>query len=145
MSFDCHMFLWICHMICPMFLWTCQWLSHVLVNVSCDCHMFFWMCHMIVTRPRQVDGQEAWRYNGRPKEKSFLYEVLWGAKGGAILFNWFDRFCVHVQIVANKRNGIDVDKWDYFARDCHCLGIPNNFDWMWVTCLILALVWLLFR
>ena len=32
------------------------------------------------------------------------------------------------QIVANKRNGIDVDKWDYFARDCHCLGIPNNFD-----------------
>ena len=24
---------------------------------------------------------------------------------------------------------MDVDKWDYFARDCHCLGIPNNFDW----------------
>ena len=33
-----------------------------------------------------------------------------------------------VQIVANKRNGIDVDKWDYFARDCHHLGINNNFD-----------------
>ena len=32
------------------------------------------------------------------------------------------------QIVANKRTGIDVDKWVYFARDCHCLGIPNNFD-----------------
>lgn len=47
----------------------------------------------------------AWPYGGRPEEKSFLYEV-----------------------VANKRNGIDVDKWDYFARDCHCLGIPNNFD-----------------
>ncbi|KAJ8302865.1 hypothetical protein KUTeg_019261 [Tegillarca granosa] len=31
-------------------------------------------------------------------------------------------------IVANKRNGIDVDKWDYFARDCHMLGIRNNFD-----------------
>ena len=42
---------------------------------------------------------------GRKQSKSFLYEV-----------------------VANKRNGIDVDKWDYFARDCHCLGIPNNFD-----------------
>lgn len=25
--------------------------------------------------------------------------------------------------------GIDVDKWDYFARDCHCLGIANNFDY----------------
>jgi HD superfamily phosphohydrolase len=47
----------------------------------------------------------SWPYSGRPEEKSFLYEI-----------------------VANKRNGIDVDKWDYFARDCHCLGIPNNFD-----------------
>ncbi|KAI4892676.1 hypothetical protein NFI96_028025 [Prochilodus magdalenae] len=34
-----------------------------------------------------------WPYKGRPEEKSFLY-----------------------QIVANKKNGIDVDKWDYFAR-----------------------------
>ncbi|WAR11804.1 SAMH1-like protein [Mya arenaria] len=31
-------------------------------------------------------------------------------------------------IVANKRNGIDVDKWDYLARDCYMLGIRNNFD-----------------
>ena len=46
-----------------------------------------------------------WRYLGRSAEKSFLYEI-----------------------VANKRNGIDVDKWDYFARDCHSLGIPNSFD-----------------
>ncbi|XP_064399038.1 deoxynucleoside triphosphate triphosphohydrolase SAMHD1-like isoform X2 [Halichondria panicea] len=46
-----------------------------------------------------------WPYSGRHEEKSFLYEI-----------------------VANKRNGIDVDKWDYFARDCHCLGIPTNFD-----------------
>lgn len=46
-----------------------------------------------------------WPYAGRPKNKSFLYEV-----------------------VANKRNGIDVDKWDYFARDCYHLGIKNNFD-----------------
>ena len=32
------------------------------------------------------------------------------------------------QIVANKMFGIDVDKWDYFARDSHSLGIPSNFD-----------------
>ena len=32
------------------------------------------------------------------------------------------------QIVANKDTGIDVDKWDYFARDCHYLGLANNFD-----------------
>ncbi|CAI7999426.1 Deoxynucleoside triphosphate triphosphohydrolase SAMHD1 [Geodia barretti] len=30
------------------------------------------------------------------------------------------------EIVANKRNEIDVDKFDYFARDCHHLGIPNS-------------------
>nr|KAF6423692.1 SAM and HD domain containing deoxynucleoside triphosphate triphosphohydrolase 1 [Rousettus aegyptiacus] len=49
---------------------------------------------------------DSWPYKGRPEEKSFLYEI-----------------------VANKRNGIDVDKWDYFARDCHHLGIQNNFDY----------------
>ncbi|XP_072862887.1 deoxynucleoside triphosphate triphosphohydrolase SAMHD1-like [Chlorocebus sabaeus] len=47
-----------------------------------------------------------WPYKGRPERKSFLYEI-----------------------VSNKRNGIDVDKWDYFARDCHHLGIQNNFDY----------------
>ncbi|XP_059836904.1 deoxynucleoside triphosphate triphosphohydrolase SAMHD1-like isoform X1 [Hypanus sabinus] len=47
-----------------------------------------------------------WLYEGRPKEKSFLYEI-----------------------VANKRTGIDVDKWDYLARDNYHLGIQNNFDY----------------
>ena len=36
--------------------------------------------------------------------------------------------------MANKRNGIDVDKWDYFARDCYCLGMANNFDWRYTVC-----------
>ncbi|KFQ18173.1 Deoxynucleoside triphosphate triphosphohydrolase SAMHD1, partial [Merops nubicus] len=56
-----------------------------------------------------IDGtacERAWPYRGRQREKSFLYEI-----------------------VANKTNGIDVDKWDYFARDCHHLGIQNNFDY----------------
>uniref|UniRef100_A0A8C9YDE9 HD/PDEase domain-containing protein n=1 Tax=Sander lucioperca TaxID=283035 RepID=A0A8C9YDE9_SANLU len=46
-----------------------------------------------------------WPYCGRPKDKFFLFEV-----------------------VANKTNGIDVDKFDYFARDCYHLGMQNNFD-----------------
>ncbi|KZO99607.1 hypothetical protein CALVIDRAFT_350846 [Calocera viscosa TUFC12733] len=32
------------------------------------------------------------------------------------------------QIVANKLNGIDVDKFDYMARDSHCLGIACPVD-----------------
>ncbi|XP_056277998.1 deoxynucleoside triphosphate triphosphohydrolase SAMHD1-like [Pseudoliparis swirei] len=31
-------------------------------------------------------------------------------------------------IVNNKRNGIDVDKFDYLARDAHHLGIKSSFD-----------------
>lgn len=42
---------------------------------------------------------------GRGPEKDFLYEV-----------------------VSNDVNGIDVDKFDYFARDCYHLGFKNNFD-----------------
>ncbi|XP_068997212.1 deoxynucleoside triphosphate triphosphohydrolase SAMHD1-like isoform X1 [Embiotoca jacksoni] len=52
-----------------------------------------------------AQDKEQWLYKGRPKEKSFLYDI-----------------------VANKKTGIDVDKWDYFARDCYHLGIQNNFD-----------------
>lgn len=42
-----------------------------------------------------------WPYKGRTEEKAFLYEI-----------------------VANKRNGIDVDKWDYFARSVCMLERP---------------------
>ncbi|XP_054464755.1 deoxynucleoside triphosphate triphosphohydrolase SAMHD1-like [Anoplopoma fimbria] len=43
-------------------------------------------------------------FKGRP-DKPFLYEI-----------------------VANKRNGIDVDKFDYLARDAYNLGIKSSFD-----------------
>uniref|UniRef100_A0AAX7T0L8 HD domain-containing protein n=1 Tax=Astatotilapia calliptera TaxID=8154 RepID=A0AAX7T0L8_ASTCA len=55
-------------------------------------------------KPLKIDDAE-WPYEGRDENKSFLYEI-----------------------VSNKQNGIDVDKFDYFARDCHHLGIRNNFD-----------------
>ncbi|XP_053281037.1 deoxynucleoside triphosphate triphosphohydrolase SAMHD1 isoform X1 [Pleuronectes platessa] len=70
-----------------------------------------------IAGPLDTNGAEAegWRYKGRQGAKSFLYEI-----------------------VANKRNGIDVDKWDYFARDCYHLGIKNNFDYQ--RCLMFARV-----
>ncbi|KAL7839233.1 hypothetical protein SRHO_G00258910 [Serrasalmus rhombeus] len=40
-----------------------------------------------------------------PKDKCFLYEI-----------------------VSNPRTGIDVDKMDYFIRDCHHLGMKCNFS-----------------
>ena len=32
------------------------------------------------------------------------------------------------EIVSNKRNGIDCNKFDYFARDCVNVGVKSNFD-----------------
>ncbi|KAM4738332.1 deoxynucleoside triphosphate triphosphohydrolase SAMHD1-like [Anableps anableps] len=52
------------------------------------------------------EDTKKWPFKGRDENKSFLYDI-----------------------VANKRNGIDVDKWDYFARDCHYLGIKSSFDY----------------
>ncbi|EDO35455.1 predicted protein [Nematostella vectensis] len=62
----------------------------------------------LIAGPRNMETPlktQDWPYTGRSVEKSYLYEI-----------------------VANKRTGIDVDKWDYFARDCHNLGIRNSFD-----------------
>ncbi|XP_047675005.1 deoxynucleoside triphosphate triphosphohydrolase SAMHD1-like isoform X2 [Tachysurus fulvidraco] len=59
-------------------------------------------------RNNQLPMQHAdpnWCYKGRPKEKSYLYEI-----------------------VANKTTGIDVDKMDYFSRDCLHLGMKSNFS-----------------
>ncbi|KAK7114174.1 deoxynucleoside triphosphate triphosphohydrolase SAMHD1-like [Littorina saxatilis] len=53
---------------------------------------------------------------GEPTEE--LLESAWDTKKKDFLF----------EIVANKRNGVDVDKWDYFQRDCHHLGMTSSFD-----------------
>ncbi|XP_046842768.1 deoxynucleoside triphosphate triphosphohydrolase SAMHD1-like [Xenia sp. Carnegie-2017] len=36
--------------------------------------------------------------------------------------------CFLYEIVSNKRNGIDCDKFDYFARDCANVGVKSTFD-----------------
>ncbi|XP_008291876.1 deoxynucleoside triphosphate triphosphohydrolase SAMHD1-like [Stegastes partitus] len=63
----------------------------------------------------QAVAQSTWPYKGRTKDKSFLYEI-----------------------VANEKNGIDVVKFDYLARDCYHLGIPQGFDYR--RCLVFARV-----
>ena len=44
---------------------------------------------------------------------------------------FFSHTC-YEQIVANKSSGIDVDKWDYFIRDCHYMGLQHEFDYKYV-------------
>ncbi|XP_065818664.1 deoxynucleoside triphosphate triphosphohydrolase SAMHD1-like [Labrus bergylta] len=59
----------------------------------------------MIAGPLQESEGKKWPYKRRPKENSFLYEI-----------------------VSNKKNGVDVDKFDYLARDSSYLGIKNNFD-----------------
>ncbi|XP_053398677.1 deoxynucleoside triphosphate triphosphohydrolase SAMHD1-like [Mercenaria mercenaria] len=54
--------------------------------------------------PADLDA-EVWPCKGRDKNKSFLYEI-----------------------VANHVNGIDVDRWDYIARDSYMLGMKTTFE-----------------
>ncbi|XP_041655360.1 deoxynucleoside triphosphate triphosphohydrolase SAMHD1-like [Cheilinus undulatus] len=59
----------------------------------------------MINPPNEAQGQE-WQYRGRKQDKAFLYDI-----------------------VSNKRNGIDVDKFDYLARDAYHLGFQSNFDY----------------
>lgn len=53
----------------------------------------------------ESDAPETWAWKGLPATKRFLFEI-----------------------VSNHRNGIDVDKFDYFRRDAFHLNIPVSFD-----------------
>jgi len=53
----------------------------------------------------EADAPRGWTWRGRGAEKKFLFEI-----------------------VSNHRNGIDVDKLDYFERDSHHCNIPISFD-----------------
>lgn len=55
--------------------------------------------------------------------------------------------CCVLQIVNNKFTSIDVDKWDYFARDCHAVGLSYDFDWKYdiLYNLIILVLLILYR
>jgi hypothetical protein len=61
----------------------------------------------------------------------FIKELILGDPSeGPAGFEWKGRGdkTFLYDIVANKRNGIDVDRFDYFNRDCHVLGVTKSFD-----------------
>ena len=61
---------------------------------------------MIMGQPENnIKGALDTVYHGRSYRKQFLFEI-----------------------VSNKATGIDCDKFDYFARDTHHVGIQNSFD-----------------
>lgn len=60
---------------------------------------------LIFPKAKKATAENEWPYEGRGREKAFLYEI-----------------------VSNKLTGVDVDKFDYLARDTFHLGIQCTFD-----------------
>ena len=116
------------------------------------CHFLYTLNQPLVgniLKPLFLQNHE-WLFKGRPKQKSFLYEV----NHLLLLVNFSINslrtplYCIRYvkyptlprllneawqeitfQIVANERTGIDVDKFDYLLRDCYYLGVNCTLDW----------------
>lgn len=64
----------------------------------------------MINGPKENMKDKDWKYEGldvEQKNKEFLYDII-----------------------SNQVNKVDVDKWDYFARDCHYVGMRTDFDHM---------------
>eukprot|EP00057_Strongylocentrotus_purpuratus_P030318 XP_781310.4 PREDICTED: deoxynucleoside triphosphate triphosphohydrolase SAMHD1 isoform X1 [Strongylocentrotus purpuratus] len=65
-------------------------------------------------------------HNIYAKDIDFICQLILGVKKDEEMLRE-NKFCLY-QIVNNSVNGVDVDKWDYFARDTHYLGMKSAFD-----------------
>ncbi|CAG2202414.1 SAMHD1 [Mytilus edulis] len=81
--------------------------------------------HMIATNKDLKDAFVKRFGTGWETKKKFIKDLIEGNKEKTDVEK--ERYYMY-EIVANKRNEIDVDKMDYFARDCHGLGMKSNFD-----------------
>ncbi|XP_053530219.1 deoxynucleoside triphosphate triphosphohydrolase SAMHD1 isoform X1 [Ictalurus punctatus] len=64
------------------------------------------------------------------KDFEFIHELIEGTRPSTDSLNRerHERKSYLYEIVANKETGIDVDKMDYFSRDCHHVGMKSNFS-----------------
>ncbi|XP_065070668.1 deoxynucleoside triphosphate triphosphohydrolase SAMHD1-like [Rhopilema esculentum] len=60
---------------------------------------------------------------GKDPKKDNILQKCWSDALNKEIEKWF-----LYEIVSNKRNGIDCDKFDYLMRDCHYVGMKSNFD-----------------
>ncbi|XP_068454734.1 deoxynucleoside triphosphate triphosphohydrolase SAMHD1-like [Clinocottus analis] len=76
------------------------------------------------------DLDDIMRHHGLvlPIDMTFIKEIIkgWSPEDHPPVGRPDKRFLY--EIVANKRNEVDVDKFDYLSRDAHYLGIKASFD-----------------
>lgn len=53
----------------------------------------------------------------------FVQALILGDTNGVEPSRWF-----LFQVVNNRDSGLDVDKWDYYLRDCHAVGLACGFQ-----------------
>ncbi|OAO95680.1 hypothetical protein AXX17_AT5G37930 [Arabidopsis thaliana] len=98
----------------PKVISDCQW-SHELMSVNM-------IDHMVDTHHIDIDAQML----KRVKDMILASTEFSQLKGNAEKRFLYD-------IVANGRNGIDVDKFDYLVRDSRACGLGSNFQFQRLT------------
>ncbi|XP_048051508.1 deoxynucleoside triphosphate triphosphohydrolase SAMHD1-like [Megalobrama amblycephala] len=85
--------------------------------------------HLIL---QDIDKELKGKINKIDKDLTFIKNLIDGKYATSDKMKkkrkWSEDKTFLFEIVINKLNGIDVRRWDYFARDCYHLGIPNSFD-----------------
>lgn len=103
-------------------------------NYFCHEHASVQLFDLLI-REYKLEGAFA-RYGLGEREIQLVKELILGDEEESVgieNFKWIGpspKKAFMFDIVANKRNGVDVDKMDYFFRDAHLLNIPVSFDAM---------------
>ncbi|KAF8554681.1 HD-domain/PDEase-like protein [Imleria badia] len=71
------------------------------------------------------DMVETYQLDITPEEATIVKALIAGEKERCPLGNTMPFL---FEIVANERNGLDVDKFDYIMRDCHAVGDRGNIS-----------------
>ncbi|KAL8607473.1 hypothetical protein ACOMHN_004445 [Nucella lapillus] len=70
------------------------------------------------------------KYKINQAEREFIKEMITRSSDNTVFYPPESKKAFLYEIVANERNGMDVDKWDYFQRDSLHLGMKCSFDHM---------------
>lgn len=69
--------------------------------------------------------ESKWPSHGLTAEDVKLVQgLILGDTSGVDPSRWF-----LFQVVNNRQSGLDVDKWDYYSRDCHAVGLACSFQY----------------
>ncbi|GJN06059.1 hypothetical protein PR202_ga23744 [Eleusine coracana subsp. coracana] len=98
--------------------WSHEQMSVLLLDSIVDKHAIDIEADYLKTIKEMIIASSKFAATKSAKEKHFLYDI-----------------------VANGRNGIDVDKFDYIGRDCRACGLGCNFQyWRYVSVLFLPVL-----